>query len=398
MKILHILGSGEIIKDPGAGALSGVVRAVLEYAKRQAALGHEVQIVGFGQGNWSAMWAGVKLVSLTEFSWAQIHFAGRHLDFVRHLPFVIYTLSHSFDVVHTHMHPYLRWMRGRLKVAHMHSDPLADAQGEQLAIRKAGLRQLDSQADLVVAVSHFVQKTMVDDVSTQKLRVIYNGGGFSADQWSTARLSRNVTRERLGIPADAVVILYVGAFVPAKGVHYLARTFLAIAEDYPQAHLALVGGEGLWKGNRLNNVQMEGYTEKIQHTLASVRDRTHLLGLVPSIRMAETYAAADILVVPSVWREAFGIAALEGLSGGLAVVASASGGLVELVGNDRGVLVPPGDESALKHAIAQLIGDSALRKTLGERGRAYAQQTLFEWDFASGELVGLYREYLGGRK
>ena len=398
MNILHILGSGRLVEDPESGALSGVVRTALELAKRQAALGHLVHVVGFGGGSWSGTWSGVRLVSLREFTWLRLRFAGRELDFSRHIPLVLYTLLHSFEVVHTHMHPYLRWMRGRFKVAHMHIDPLSDARGAQLAYRRAGLRQLARQADVVVAVSQFVAETMKDDLPPPQLRVIYNGGGVMVARWQAAQDSRQANRARLGIAPDAVVFLYVGAFVPAKGVHHLARAFAALSGQGLQAHLALAGGEGLWKSNRVNSVQVEGYTAELQEALASVQDRTHFLGLVASGNMPETYALADVVVTPSTCREAFGIAALEGMSCGLPVIASASGGLLELVGDDRGLLVPPGDEHALTAAMTDLVGNPEKRRTLGERGRAYAGQAQFSWDRAAEELIDLYSEFLGGNQ
>ena len=396
LKILHILGSGRLVRNPDAGALSGVVRTALEVAKRQAALGHTVYVVGFGGDSWTGEWSGVKLVSLKESAWLRIRFAGRQLDFSRHIPLVLYTLSTTFDVVHTHMHPYLRWIRGRLKVAHMHIDPLSDASGAQLAYRRVGLKQLARQADVVVAVSRFVQETMREDIPANQIRVVYNGGGVAPEQWEAAQRSRQANRARLKIAPDAVVVLYVGAFVPAKGVHHLAHSFVALSDVYPEAHLALAGGEGLWKSNGLNSVKVEGYTGELQVALASLPGRIHFLGLVASSNMAETYALADIVVMPSVCREAFGIAALEGMSCGLPVIASASGGLLELVGDDRGLLVPPGDEQALSAAMMDLVGDPEMRRTLGERGRKYAGQAQFSWDRAAEELLDLYSEYLGG--
>ena len=236
------------------------------------------------------------------------------------------------------------------------------------------------------------------DVPESQVQVIYNGGGFTAERWQAAQSSRVVTRAQMKIPPDAVVILYVGAFVPAKGVHHLAHSFAALSWDHPEAHLVLAGSEDLWKGSVLNSVQAEGYAAKLQKTLEAVQDRTHFLGLVASSKVAETYALADIVVIPSVCREAFGITALEGLSCGLPVIASASGGLAELVGDGRGLLVPPGDEPALTRALVQLIDDPVERKTLGDRGRAYARQPQFGWDQAAQQMIELYSDDSGRRK
>lgn len=398
MKILHILGSGHIHRNPDAAALSGVVRATLEYAKRQAALGHEVQVVGFGESHSSFIWSGVKMVSLKEFSWAQFRLGGRTLDFRRHFPLVIHTLVTKFDVVHSHMHPYLRLIRGRLRVAHMHIAPLSDAEGKLLPHTRVGLDQLDRQADLVIAVSQFVQTQLQGQIQQRKIRVVYNGGGFTTEQWDTAQKERDTIRKRLNIPTDGLLIMYAGAFVLEKGVHHLAQAFASVAERYPQTYLALAGGGGLWGNNQMHDINARKYTEGIETILSSVRGRVHFLGLIPSNQMAEIYAAADMLVIPSVWQEAFGITALEGLSGALPVIASDSGGLVELVGQGRGLLVAPGDEQALTLALEQLISDPEQRRMLGERGQAYARQAQFTWDQAARQMIELYREHLGGKE
>lgn len=398
MKILHILGSGHIYRDPDTAALSGVVRATLEYAKRQSDLGHEVQVVGFGDSRSTFTWSGVKMVSLKEYSWAKIKIGGHRFDFRRHFPLVLHTLTAKFDVVHSHMHPYLRWIRGRLRVAHMHIAPLADTTGELLAHTKAGLVQLDQQAALVIAVSQFVKVQLQGQIQEHKIQVVYNGGGFTPDQWSMAQNERLSVRDRLGIPGNGLLIMYAGAFVPEKGVHHLAQAFTTLANWHSDVHLALVGGGGLWGNSQMHDVNARKYTENIQTILAPVRNRTHFLGLIPSSQMIDIYAAADILVIPSVWQEAFGITALEGLSGALPVVASHSGGLVELVGEQRGLLVPPGDESALTRALEQLIIDPVQRRMLGERGQAYARQSQFTWDQAAKQMIRLYQEYLGGHE
>ena len=116
---------------------------------------------------------------------------------------------------------------------------------------------------------------------------------------------------------------------------------------------------------------------------APIHPQVEWLGLrddVPSL-----LAAADILVVPSRW-EGFGLAALEGLAAGTPVVASAVDGLANVVG-DAGILVPPGDSSALRHAIELVLANDGLREDLSSRGRVrsrrYDQSRTFnQWDAA----------------
>lgn len=83
-------------------------------------------------------------------------------------------------------------------------------------------------------------------------------------------------------------------------------------------------------------------------------------------------AQSDILAVPSRW-EGFGLAALEGMAAGLPVVASAVGGLPEVIG-DTGILVPPGDVWALHQALAQLMQQPQLRQELGQKAQKRAME------------------------
>ena len=100
-------------------------------------------------------------------------------------------------------------------------------------------------------------------------------------------------------------------------------------------------------------------------------------------------AGADILAVPSRW-EGFGLAAAEGLAAGIPVVASDVDGLAEVVG-DAGLLVPPEDPIALRSAIEVLGHTPALRRALGERGKARAAAH-FDLSRTVTRYEALYRE------
>jgi glycosyltransferase involved in cell wall biosynthesis len=83
---------------------------------------------------------------------------------------------------------------------------------------------------------------------------------------------------------------------------------------------------------------------------------------------ADLLGACDVLAVPS-RHEGLGVAALEAMGAGRAVVASAVGGLAGAVVHGRtGLLVPPDDPQALARALGQVLGDDALRAALGREG------------------------------
>ena len=96
--------------------------------------------------------------------------------------------------------------------------------------------------------------------------------------------------------------------------------------------------------------------------------------------------AAYVVAVPALWQEPFGMIALEAMCAGRPVVAYASGGLPEIVEHGRdGLLVPPGDRSALANAVERLLDDPALAAEMGRHGRKRA-----ETEFTPGKLIDGY--------
>ncbi len=103
------------------------------------------------------------------------------------------------------------------------------------------------------------------------------------------------------------------------------------------------------------------------------------LGLADRVRWAgerhdvrRLFGAADLYCQANLTPESFGIASVEALSAGLPVIASASGGALEIVDDSCGVLVPPGDRDALAGALEGLIADRATLAALAARAPARA--------------------------
>lgn len=105
------------------------------------------------------------------------------------------------------------------------------------------------------------------------------------------------------------------------------------------------------------------------------------LGWIAPKDMPEHYRAADIVVVPSIWPEAFGIVAAEAMACGRPVVASRVGGLQYVVGDDdtTGLLVPPEDPTALADALRRLLTDAGARGRMGRAAHAKAVRA-YDWD------------------
>ena len=164
----------------------------------------------------------------------------------------------------------------------------------------------------------------------------------------------------IGEEADPPEVLFVGRLSAEKGILELVEA----ARDLP----LVVAGDG------------------------PLRDRVPAArGWVPHDELGALYARAAIVACPS-HREGFGVACAEAMAYGKPVVATAVGGLRDLVvDGETGLLVPPGDAAALRAALNRLLGDRELRRRLGAAALQRARRTL-AWDAASASIVAAYED------
>jgi glycosyltransferase involved in cell wall biosynthesis len=121
------------------------------------------------------------------------------------------------------------------------------------------------------------------------------------------------------------------------------------------------------------------------------------LGFVPHEELGEYYRRAAVVAVPS-RREGFGVVAVEAAAWGRPVVASAVGGLLDIVADGQtGIHVPPGDVAALRSALERLLSDGRLRARLGAAARERARER-FSWEAATSATLAAYEEALRRRE
>jgi glycosyltransferase involved in cell wall biosynthesis len=170
--------------------------------------------------------------------------------------------------------------------------------------------------------------------------------------------------ERVGEPADPPEVLFVGRLSPEKGILDLVQA----ADGIPLT----VAGDG------------------------PLRDRVPgALGFVQHTALPPLYERAAVVAVPS-HREGFGVACAEAMAHARPVVASAVGGLLDLVvDGETGMLVPPRDIPALREALERLLADPDLRRRLGEAGRARVQER-FSWPAVTDATIAAYEDALAG--
>ena len=162
-------------------------------------------------------------------------------------------------------------------------------------------------------------------------------------------------RRELGIPDDAVVILFAGKFESKKAPDTLLDAFLKC--DNTKAHLALAGS---------------GPMEEELRGRAGGRPEVHFLGFQNQSRMPVVYRLGDAFVLPSRGPgETWGLAVNEAMACGRPVVVSDRVGCApDLVGRETGFVVPAGDTGALRRRLETLVDDKELRCRMGRKAQA----------------------------
>jgi glycogen(starch) synthase len=226
-------------------------------------------------------------------------------------------------------------------------------------------RALYGRADAIACISRGIERETLD-AGVPRSRVHYLPNPVDTSIFSQVDSdARRVIRERLGLPADAVIAVFVGRLSREKGALELIRAW---AQARPHGLLVLVGPamtDHPWdvSADARRCVEREGLSESVRFA-----------GAQPPDAIASWLQAADFAVQPSHF-EAMGLAAAEAMAAGLPVIATATGGYRDFVRHEEnGLLVPPQDVSALATAIARLTTDAPLRTALGSRARSTAGQ------------------------
>jgi glycosyltransferase involved in cell wall biosynthesis len=217
---------------------------------------------------------------------------------------------------------------------------------QRFALRRARLLLSPSQAH----AREVAQELHADDAS---IRIIPNC-------FDLAEIPSSVSDSR-----DENTVLYVGRLEQVKGIPLLLAAGQLVVQKFPGARFILAGSSHPSLPKEDIDAMIRSY---------SLQNHVEQLGHVPQQELIRLYRKASLCVIPSHY-ESFGLVALEAMACGVAVVASQTGGLPEVIENgSTGLLVPPGDANALAEAIGQLLSDPVKRARMGEAGSARARE------------------------
>jgi glycosyltransferase involved in cell wall biosynthesis len=367
-----------LTKRTSAHGLGGVEAYVRDFSHAAVALGHEVVVVTsalpIGAPEQSA--DGVRteyLAGTAPGVYSRAFWRDSVAAVRRHTP---YELLYSMNLAGYGAamagvpRPHLVWCTGRT-LSHLRSEWHDRAGVRELAgYPKAAAalawyalieRRLHRRVDAVVAEGEATYESLRrNGISVHHVYTGIDTAHFAADV-----VHRRRTRAALAIPADADVMLMAATINRQKGIALGVEAFGRLAPARPRLYL-LVLGDGPER-HRLEALARGG----------AAGARVRFIGAVPVWDVARYYAAADILLYPTLRAEGTPHAIIEAMSTGLAVVATDRGAVRTLVRDgDTGILLARPSGELIATAVAALLDDPGRRRTLGARAAAIAREQL----------------------
>ncbi len=258
---------------------------------------------------------------------------------------------------------------------------------------RALLRRLTPSMDRLIAVSRAIIAKLVDEGRTgAPVDLIYNGVDLQRYEYTEACCT---LPEEYGFPEGTPLVGVVARLEPEKGHRTLLEAWPLVLERVPEARLLIIG-EGSQRASleiQAEQLDLLGNECSADQCVGTRGARPHAKVLFTGLRddVPAVTAALDLAVLPS-YREAQGLALLEAMALRRPVVATAVGGVPEMVEDGvTGLLVAPRDPVALGAAIARMLTDHPLADMLARAGHDYVHAN-FSLDNMVTSVAAIYEQ------
>lgn len=291
------------------------------------------------------------------------------------------------DVAEIHNRPFLAQrlkmhLPGVKVVLNLHSNTFISSP----YMNRQRFGKIASLMDRIIVNSRFLLEDIVSHHPWLKDKITINHLGVSLEHFSPpfspiAKALKEAKLAHYGWKGRRIV-LFAGRLIPDKGVHHLMEALPQIVDKHPEV-LVLIIGSSSYGSDRETS-----YVRNLKKAAQPYQSWVTFLPFVPYPGIADWYALADIVVVPSSPREAFGLVNVEAMATGVPVIASSAGGIPEIVKNGvNGFLIPPGNlVTGLTERINGLLEDEDLRTQIGMAARESVRQQ-FRWDHTAERWV-----------
>jgi glycosyltransferase involved in cell wall biosynthesis len=241
-------------------------------------------------------------------------------------------------------------------VSTVHTMPAQNMKLKSKIHQSAELFALRFFCNIVVPVSGEAQKFYlnISNIPPEKFLTIYNGIDLSLFENLDYQKERIKTRREFNIPNNAKLLVTVAVLRELKGIQFMIRAMPSILSNYPEVYYLVIGN-----GNYREALEQEVDKTGVRHRVIFAGQRNDIPQLL---------AASDLFILPTL-TEALPTVLAEAMAARLPIIASAVGGVPEMViDGENGLLLPSGDSETLASACLLMMADEERRKAMGERG------------------------------
>ena len=215
-------------------------------------------------------------------------------------------------------------------------------------------RTLASVTDVVISVNETDRRRLVERGFASPDKIVTIPNGIDPQRFER-QINAEAKKRELGLPPASPLVAQIGRLNQQKEARYFLEAASLVAKRYPQTVFLLVG-EGPLRGD------LEARAKRL-----GLGDKVRFLGWRDDV--PEILACLGVFVLASLW-EGLPYTLLEAMAARVPVVATAVGGNREaIMDRETGFLVSPRNATALAQATIKLLGDRALAKEMGEKGR-----------------------------
>lgn len=248
------------------------------------------------------------------------------------------------------------------------------------------LSRLATEEEVIAGVDRIIASTesekvdLIEHYGAKPENICVAAPGVDHDLFTPGL--KGPARMRMGWP-DVPTLLFVGRIQSLKGPDVALEAFARVSESVPGLRLVMVGAPSGPDGRRDFAALQKLVKER------DLVDMVTFAEPVPHSQMADVYRASDIVLVPS-RSESFGLVAAEAQASGVPVIAANTGGLAHVVpAGSGGITVDGWDPDDWASAIARILGDVRVSRSLSESGPLHAES--FSWERAVERILEIYR-------
>lgn len=265
-------------------------------------------------------------------------------------------------------------------IYHMHNDIDGTTKPKELC------ELIAQTAKRILVVSEYLKERFNQVAPNNKLRVFYNCVDFeifnAKKEYEIEKL-----RKKYEIEKDDFIFVYTGRICPEKGILELVRAFKRLLNNNNNIKLLVVGSR--W----YNLIDKDEYFKKLIKESEEFKKKIIFTGYIYPENMPSIYAMGNILVIPSMWEEPFGVVALEGMAMKIPIIATKSGGLVEILNDKMALMIDKQEhvEKKLENAMQSLIKDDDKRNMLVENA---FKEVNSRYEYQKNNYYRIFREII----